>query len=216
MGTALTLLHYYLKVHSFTDVDRIALASVCVNLACKIDYQHIATDKVVEVYYQHMKPTGIGLSVKKVKNIEDVGKEIMAEFAIIEVRLLTLIEFDMEIDLPVKCVKDFKDQYLNSLFLSLAGEKDKDRAHFKAIDEMIGKFIDITLKLVRDQYLRPFCLYFPAPIIFSACLLLANLLLNKATVTFSLYPDSNFTKVEDLLRQRFGKKSLLDIDEVTA
>ena len=81
---------------------------------------------------------------------------------------------------------------------------------------MIGKFIDITLKLGRDQYLRPFCLYFPAPIIFSACVLLANLLLNKATVTFSLYPDSNFTTVEDLLSQRFGKKSLLDIDEVTA
>jgi len=216
MGTAFTLLHYYLKVNSFTDIDRIALASVCVNLACKIDYQHISTDKVVEQYYHHMKPTGIGLSVKKVKNIEDVGKEIMAEFATIEVKLLTLIEFDMEFDLPVKCVKDFKEQYLNSLFLTLAGDKDKDRAHYKAIDEMIGKFVDITLKLVRDQYQRPFCLYFPAPIIFSACLLLANVLLNKATVTFSLCPDSNITRVEDLLRLRFGKKSLMDIDAVSA
>ena len=170
---------------------------------------------MVEVYYQHMKPSGIGLSVKKVKSIEDVGKEIMAEFATIEVRLLTIIEFDMEIDLPVKSVKVFKEQYLNSLFFSMAGDKDKDRAQFKAIDEMIGKFIDITLKLIRDQYLRPFCLYFPAPIIFSACLLLANVVLNKAIVTFSLYQDSSITKVEDLLRHRFGKKSLLDIDEVS-
>ena len=216
MGTAFTLLHYYLKLHSFTEVDRIAIASVCVNLACKIDYQHISMDKVVEVYYQHMKPSGIGFSVKKVKSLEDVGKEIMAEFATIEVKLLTVIEFDLEIDLPVRCLKDFKDQYSNSLFHSMAGEKDKDKAHFRAVDEMTGKFVDITMKLIRDQYLRPFCLYFPAPIIFSACLLLANVVLNKATISFNLYPDSNITKVEDFLRLKFGKKSLLDIEEVHA
>jgi hypothetical protein len=40
--------------------------------------------------------------------------------------------------------------------------------------------------------------------------------LNKATVTFSLCPDSNITRVEDLLRLRFGKKSLMDIDAVAA
>ena len=81
---------------------------------------------------------------------------------------------------------------------------------------MVWKFTEITLKLIRDQYQSPFCLYFPAPIILSACLLLANVLLNKATVIFSLCPDSNVTKVEDLLRQKVGKKSLLDIDEVSA
>lgn len=116
MGTAFTLLHYYLKLHSFTDVDRIAIATVCVNLACKIDYQHITVEKVVEFYYNHMKPSGIALNVKKVKNIEDVGKEIMAEFATIEVKLLAVIEFDLEIELPIKSLKVFKEQYLNSLF----------------------------------------------------------------------------------------------------
>lgn len=216
MGTAFTLLHYYLKLHSFTEVDRIAIATVCVSLACKIDYQHISLDKVVDFYYQHMKPSGIGLNVKKVKNIEDVSKEIMAEFATIEVRLLTVIEFDLEIDLPVKCLKGFKEQYLNSLFNQMAGDKDKDRALYKAVDEMIGRFIEITLKLVRDQYLKPLCLYFPAPLIFAACLLLANLLVNQTAVTFCLYPDSTLTKAEDLLRVRFDKRSLLDIDEIAA
>jgi hypothetical protein len=70
---------------------------------------------------------------------------------------------------------------------------------------MVWKFTEITLKLIRDQYQSPFCLYFAAPIIFSACLLLANVVLNKATVIFSLCPDSNVTKVEDLLRQKVGK-----------
>ena len=105
---------------------------------------------MVEFYYQYMKPIGIGLNAKKVKNIEDVGKEILAEFATIEVKLLTLFEFDMEIDLPVRCLKDFNEQYLNSLFISMAGDKDKNRAHYKAIEELVWKFTEITLKLIRD------------------------------------------------------------------
>lgn len=68
----------------------------------------------------------------------------------------------------------------------MAGDREKDRAHYKAVDEMIGRYIDITLKLVRDQYLKPFCLYFPGPLIFAACLLLANLLVNHSTVNFCI------------------------------
>lgn len=85
MGTAFTLLHSHLKRHSFTQIDRIAIATVCVSLACKIDYQHLTHEKVIEFYYQHMKPSGIGLHAKKIKSLEEVGKEIMGEFATIEV-----------------------------------------------------------------------------------------------------------------------------------
>jgi hypothetical protein len=125
-----------------------------------------------------MKPKGTGLNVPKVRPLDDIRKDIMAEFSTIEVEILTAIEFDLEFDLPVKYFKNFKLQYLDPLFKLMAGDKAKNKANYLAVDQIIGGLRDLTLKLVRDQYLRPFCLYFPAPIIFAACLLLANLYTN--------------------------------------
>ncbi len=50
MGTAFSIFHLYLKMHSFTEVDRFALSCVCVYLACKIDYQHMTLEKILTFY----------------------------------------------------------------------------------------------------------------------------------------------------------------------
>jgi hypothetical protein len=71
----------------------------------------------------------------------------------------------------------------------MKGDKNKDPHLYKAIVEMFERFYAITHKLIRDQYLRPFCLYFPAPIILASCLLLANLFLNKTTLYYGLSAD---------------------------
>ena len=51
-GTALTLLHYYLKRVAFTEIDRFLLCTACVYLACKIDYRHLSLEKVAEFYFK--------------------------------------------------------------------------------------------------------------------------------------------------------------------
>jgi len=113
----------------------------------------------------------------------------MSEFSKIEISMLTAIEFDLEIDIPTKYLQIFKSHYLDSLFDQMKGDKNKDPHLYKAIVEMFERFYAITHKLIRDQYLRPFCLYFPAPIILASCLLLANLFLNKTTLYYGLSAD---------------------------
>lgn len=51
MGTALTLLHFYLKRVAFTEIDRFLLGTACVYLACKIDYRHLSLERVAEFYF---------------------------------------------------------------------------------------------------------------------------------------------------------------------
>ena len=123
-----------------------------------------------------MKPKGLGLNMRTLKPIDEIRKDVMADFSTIEVEILTAIEFDLEIDLPIKYLKNFRTQYLETLAVQLIKDKSKDR---HAVEQIIGGMTSLAVKLVRDQYLRPFCLYFPAPIIFAACLFLANVYTNK-------------------------------------
>jgi hypothetical protein len=96
------MLHFYLKMVAFTELDHLALASVCVYTACKIDYQHLQMISVAEHYYNQRKPSSLIAGVKKkIKSFEDVCQTLMIELAQIEVDLLTSIEFDLEFDLPV-------------------------------------------------------------------------------------------------------------------
>lgn len=41
IGTALTIFHIYQKKFAFTEFDRYMLSSLCLFLACKIDYHKI-------------------------------------------------------------------------------------------------------------------------------------------------------------------------------
>lgn len=51
LGTALTILHKYLKRHPFTEFDRFMLSSVCLQVACKIDYFKISNRGLMEIYF---------------------------------------------------------------------------------------------------------------------------------------------------------------------
>ena len=102
----MTILHFYLKRVPFSQIDRNLVASVCVYLACKVDYRHMTMENVAKFYYAQ---NNCG---KKTKiPIEEVFKYIYAEFTQLEIILLEVIEFDMEFDLPVVYLKTFKTQY---------------------------------------------------------------------------------------------------------
>lgn len=103
MGTAMSMMHYYLKKVPFTQIDRNLVATVCVYLACKIDYRHLSMESVAKFYFVQNNNN------KKVKlPIEEVFKIIYVEFTQTEIVLLEVIEFDLEFDLPTTYLKCFK------------------------------------------------------------------------------------------------------------
>lgn len=57
MQTALTILHFYLRRHPFTEIDRFLVSTSSVYLACKIDYKHLSMDNVTQFLYNNRKGT---------------------------------------------------------------------------------------------------------------------------------------------------------------
>jgi hypothetical protein len=55
-----------------------------------------------------------------------------------------------------------------------------------AVYKYYERFIDLAIKLTRDQYLKPFCLYFPGPVIAAACLLIADVLIEHLEVDLTM------------------------------
>jgi hypothetical protein len=49
--------------------------------------------------------------------------------------------------------------------------------------KVIKLFEEVAFRFVKDSYLRDFCLYFPGPIIYAACLLIADQLINQIRMT---------------------------------
>lgn len=85
--------------------------------------------------------------------------------------MLAEIEFDLEFDLPCRYLLTFRHQY------SLHLREKLNLADKRRLDETMGlldSFLELSSKFARDSYLHPLCLYFPAPVITAACLLLAD------------------------------------------
>jgi len=52
----------------------------------------------------------------------------------------------------------------------------------EVIKKIFRLFDEITNRFVKDSYIRDFCLYFPASIIYAACLLIADRVISKLSV----------------------------------
>ena len=96
----------------------------------------------------------------------------MVDFCSLEINLLNSINYEMEFDVPCCYMEGFKSHFLNEL------SKKMSKMGGPSLEKVIGKvfkvFHELTLKFVRDSYLRDFCLYFPGPVIFAACLLITD------------------------------------------
>ena len=58
MGVSMHLFHVYTKHVPYTEFDRTMLASVCLYLACKIDYIHIRMAEIMQFTWQQGYRTG--------------------------------------------------------------------------------------------------------------------------------------------------------------
>lgn len=106
------------------------------------------------------------------KPLQEVIESLFQEYCRLEINILTSIEFDLEIDLPIKHVRRFKTRYFKLLLQKIKGCSEKQ---MEPLSRLIEKVCEFAGKIVRDQYLRPFCLYYHAVVIAAACLLLADI-----------------------------------------
>ena len=156
MGISMHLVHFYSKQVPFTEVDRFMLAAVAVYLACKIDYIHVAMAEVMAFYHENKK------GPKKRKPFAEVKDQLQGDFTDLERKLLKLINFDFEFQLPFDCLRAYKDRHLL---------KGQEEGPYLAA---VVKLYDTAKRIVFHSYQLDLCLYFPAPVIAAAALLIAD------------------------------------------
>ena len=96
-------------------------------------------------------------------------------FGILELNVLKHMEFDFDFDVPHKYLRIFRDRFFfhdQDSLIRVMGDSESIRAQ-------ITEFINLAKPLIMHQYLRPFCLYFPAPIITAASFLIADRLYTR-------------------------------------
>ncbi len=94
-GTALTIMHYYLKKVPYTEFDRFMLSTLCLFLACKIDYKHMKYEQFIHFYYTQRKGPK-----SRNKPFEEIKLQLQEDFVDLEFKILSMIQFDFNFDLP--------------------------------------------------------------------------------------------------------------------
>jgi hypothetical protein len=93
---------------SFTEVDRILLASVCFFIAAKINYYHFRLEEIVKYFHENKK------GPKKRKTFEEIKDEVCDSFGILEFNVLKHIEFDFTFDLPHFYLRVFRERFFEN------------------------------------------------------------------------------------------------------
>jgi len=104
----------------------------------------------------------------------------MIDFCSVEIGLLNSINYEMEFDIPLK----YREPFFNNYLLKLRSEMlECEPRAVEIVKRVFRIFDEITNRFVKDSYLRDFCLYFPGPVIYAACLLIADRVINSVFVS---------------------------------
>lgn len=182
--TALNIFHIYQKKFPFTDFDRFMVATLCVFIAAKIDYYNAYRyEKYIEHYYLNKK----GPKRKNEKPFEEVKDKLKEDFVDQEFKIMNTIQFDFDFDLPLNYIKyHFQRNYYDSRIKPHLQSLKLNESDLKDFEKQWEIFIGFGYKFILDSYLQPYCVYFPAPIIAAACILLSAQFYNYT------YPACNF------------------------
>ncbi|CDW91380.1 cyclin 9 [Stylonychia lemnae] len=203
-GIALTIFHYYQKRHPFTEFDRYMLSTLCLFLACKIDYFKFQYFDFIEYYY-HNRKQGRG----RVKPFDEIKESLKENFIDLEFKVLITIEFDFDIDSPYEYLNIFYYQHRKILFDKVM--LNPDEAKRKMFEVHYKFFIELAKKFIYDSYIHPFCLYFPAPCIAAACIFISADLFLKT----NHQQESNIIDVKLLgsqILEEYNLKSFLEVE----
>eukprot|EP00347_Sterkiella_histriomuscorum_P013851 403363122 len=205
-GTALTIFHLYTCKHPFTEFDRQMLSTLCLHLACKIDYHKVTYEKLIEYYYLNRKQAR-----GKVKPFDEIKELLLEDFVDLEFKILTCIQFDFEFDLPFKHLERFKDTYLNQFVLqNKLQHLNEDKLLLSDFKNYFDLFLNLAQKFCLDSYLQSYCLYFPGAVITAGCLLISAIMFNKMEHTVDKVSNTQM-KGSEILLQKFGIQSFLFI-----
>lgn len=102
----MTLFHYFAKQVPFTEVERIMLATVCLYLACKVDFNIYRMSDFMRYYHENKK------GPKKRKPFDEVAEQLLNDFTEVELKTLKIIQFDFNFELPYAFLREFRDRHL--------------------------------------------------------------------------------------------------------
>lgn len=166
-------------------------------------------DKVVEFYFNSRRGAS---NIKKTRRpISEIIEAICSEVCTVEVSLLSAVGFDLEFDLPINSIRVFKKNYKEVLEVKVS--QLQPAGLIEALWKYYELFIGLALKLTHDQYMQPFCLYFPGPVIAAACLLVADVLLDQMDVDVNCLDFKGVgSKKGEFLRQHLSMESFLGLE----
>ena len=102
-------------------------------------------------------------------------QEVSDAFGILELKVLKHIVFELEIDVPHKYLRIFRDRFFfneQDSLVRVVGDSE-------SLGVQITELVNLAKPLIMHQYLTPLCLYFPAPIITAASFLIADRLYTR-------------------------------------
>jgi Cyclin, N-terminal domain len=102
----MTLFHYFTKQVPFTDVDRNMLAIVCLFLACKVDFNQYPMAGFMRYFHENKR------GPKKRKAYEEVQEVLLNEFTDLELKVLKVVQFEFDFELPYGYLRGFRETYI--------------------------------------------------------------------------------------------------------
>ena len=175
MGISMFLFHLYIKHVPFTEVDRTMLASVCLYLGCKVDYFHLRMSDIMSHYHENKK------GPKKRKPFLEVQDQLTNDFSDLELKVLKLVEFDFNFEVPFDYIRVYKDRRILSDDQDSLLNRVKARNHDETLFmKAVVKFYETAKRCAFHSYSMDLCLYFPAPVIAGAVYLIADKAFSEA------------------------------------
>jgi hypothetical protein len=107
-GIACNIFHLVAKTFAFTEFDRYMVASISFFIASKIEYYPIKYFDIIQFYYDNKKGGPKG----KKKPFDDVKDKLKEDFIDQEMKIMKLMRYDFEFELPFKYLEYFRDHYL--------------------------------------------------------------------------------------------------------
>lgn len=179
------------------------VATLSVFIAAKIDYfNQYRYETYIKYYYDHRPQKG---PKSRIKPFDDIKDKLKEDFVDQEFKILNTIQFDFDFDLPITHVKyTFADSFYKAKIHPLVEKREQNI--IEATKKQYTHFIGTAEKYTLDSYLNAYCLYFPAPIISAACLLLAAQWVNEVGLVSN---QVQYKNGREFLKEEFKIESFL-------
>lgn len=82
------------------------LATECFFLACKVDFNSYPLASFMQYYHENKR------GPKKRRSFEEVSASLLEEFTDLELKVLKVIEFEFNFELPYAYMREFRERFI--------------------------------------------------------------------------------------------------------